>query len=115
MTDYSQMSDQKLNMTVAKIMHPTAQVIESKSRPPCATVLGHQNHFIDYCNNPADAWPIIQANKISLVAPTKLDVKEEWIAYLSWESDECVPHVNPLRAGMIAFLMMKGAIDAPAI
>lgn len=69
----------------------------------------------DPCNEPADAWPIVVENKISLV----------WIAETSrwcashggnaeseyWGWDECpdVYHesINPLRAAMIVFLMMQ--------
>ncbi len=107
MTDYSQLSDFEINHRVAKLIGLKLQSSESL----LYNTQGKWEIF-DPCCNPADAWPIIQVNNISLVAPIKLDVKGEWIAYLSWESDECVPHVNPLRAGMIAFLMMKDTENA---
>ena len=71
------------------------------------------------CNNPADAWPIIADNKISIVS---LDNK--WIAApvdtvidgITGDSEVCfyassdaVFDSNPLRAAMIVFLMMQDA------
>lgn len=57
----------------------------------------------DPCNNPADAWPIIVANRIA-VEPS--GIGEEWIAHCSqysWVMDD----TNPLRAAMIVYLMMQ--------
>ena len=66
--DYSQLSDQEINMLVAKIQHADKTFIESKTRPPSVVLLNHINMWIDYCNNPADAWPIIDSERISLLA-----------------------------------------------
>lgn len=116
---YAEMSDQDVNIAVAKIMHPAARVIESKSRPPCATVLGHQNHFIDYCNNPADAWPIIVDNKIStyhsivkwdcssIVYDSKYSGGFNVFRFSSRVGD--ISSNGALRAAMIVFLIMKDA------
>ncbi|MGG1954355.1 phage protein NinX family protein [Enterobacter cloacae] len=105
--DYSQLSDQEINMLVAKIQHPDKTFIESKTRPPSVVLLNHINMWIDYCNNPADAWPIIQANGIC-------------IGYdgISWDAS-CHLHdigqINdwknhpekPLRMAMIVYLLIQ--------
>ncbi|RKR53205.1 uncharacterized protein DUF2591 [Yokenella regensburgei] len=65
----------------------------------------------DPCNNPADAWPIIVANKINI----------EWH---QWKDDTDKPYAlsnatmisryddTPLRAAMIVFLMMQDKANA---
>lgn len=105
--DYSKFSDQEINMAVAEIFHPDSVVIESKSRPPSACITGHlPSEWVDYCNNPADAWPIIVERKINI----------EWH---EWKNSEWKPYAlnnastkscydnNPLRAAMVVFLMMQ--------
>ena len=58
-------------------------------------------HVKDYCNNPADAWPIIQKYKISLQYEYMMG---------SWSAD-CVTHSilddSPLKAAMLCFLEME--------
>lgn len=68
----------------------------------------------DYCNNPADAWPIIVENNISLI----LDNPSSPMATsncVGWYSDEEPPfhasNQNPLRAAMIVFLIMQGSAN----
>ena len=115
MTDYSKMSDQEINMLVAKIQHTDKNFIESKTRPPSVVLLNHINNWVDYCNNPADAWPIILEHGISIIS-----AKGEFICVPSnsiidgWTGDNAetiysssgVIHKNPLRAAMIVFLSM---------
>lgn len=105
--DYSQLSDQEINMLVAKIQHPDKTFIESKTRPPSVVLLNHINMWIDYCNNPADAWPIIVENKIGLTPPMH---DENWEA-MTFDKFGYVNkneyNANPLRAAMIVFLLMK--------
>lgn len=107
--DYSKLSDQQINMLVADILHPEREVIESRSRPPSACVIGHlPSKWVDYCNNPADAWPIIQSNGISLEYDGSdwmaFHIKCQSIKY----SNPIKYHPNkPLRAAMILFLMMQ--------
>ncbi|HEJ7990226.1 TPA: DUF2591 family protein [Serratia liquefaciens] len=97
MTDYSKMDDVVINHLVD---------IATKHQP------GDGNSK-DYCNNPADAWPIIVKHGISLTHD-----------YGEWESEACLDlpigahgtdelcsvggiDKNPLRAAMIAFLLLK--------
>ncbi|EAB7564153.1 DUF2591 domain-containing protein [Salmonella enterica subsp. enterica] len=62
----------------------------------------------DPCNNQADAWPIIESNRISILNRYEGD----WKAEKEW--GESLFHVacNPLRAAMIVFLMMQDANNA---
>ena len=110
MKDYASMSDQEINMHVAQIIYPESTVIESKSRPPCACIAGNiPNRWVDFCNNPADAWPILLGNKITIAAP--LPQHEYWTAEKR-DTDGGLLNfyvgANPLRCAMIVFLMMKG-------
>ncbi|EMN1166501.1 DUF2591 domain-containing protein [Enterobacter hormaechei] len=63
--------------------------------------------FFDPCNNPADAWPIITANKISIYAMSEADKRGGWGAEAFHPNDAYSFNDNPLRAAMIAFLMMQ--------
>jgi hypothetical protein len=121
--DYSKMSDQEINMIVAGILHPDSVVIESKSRLPCACITGHlPGLWVDYCNNPADAWPIIHKQGISIAFDKDED---EWLAWgdfafdqAGWdmkkEPENACAHINPLRAAMIVFLMMQDSANVSA-
>lgn len=114
-TDYSKMSDQEINMAIAEVIFPDYKVIESKSRPPSACVIIHPpSKWVDYCNNPADAWPIIAENRIGIIpAPCY----GEWKAAHRSVGDDSTPHhftqhTNPLRAAMIVFLKMQESKNA---
>ena len=67
--------------------------------------------LLDYCNNPSDAWPIIETNGISLIVD---DGAEHWSAcrYSGGGLPNLLIEVfnkNPLRAAMIVFLKMQEA------
>lgn len=112
MTDYRNMSDFEINRLVAR----SIDGLHGDDRTACDCYLeagvgsavkipdGDIDWFIiDYCNNPADAWPIIMENKISI---------NYWRGG-RLEADKYGCHTardeNPLRAAMIVFLMMKDA------
>lgn len=65
----------------------------------------------DPCNNPADAWPIILENRISIMQEIKCDCAAfggfsmHHSGQADW--DVCACDKNPLRAAMIVFLMMQ--------
>lgn len=65
----------------------------------------------DPCNNPADAWPIITGNYISLMYEESLGKwcagKPYWVDGCEWQLDIDVIDENPLRAAMIVFLQMQ--------
>lgn len=134
-TDYSKMSDFEINNLVAISLG--AKVTDSyrvgEERETVYYSLfddefairrgfGNINEDFDPCNKPADAWPIIIDNKISIVS---LDNK--WIAapidtvidgvtgdseVCFYASSDAVFDVNPLRAAMIVFLMMQESKNA---
>lgn len=107
MKDYSAMSDFEINKAVDDILHP----------PKPRHVKAYNSN---YCNNPADAWHIITANKITIIA-----CADKWIAVPigsiidgdtsenesmmycnSFSNAHGVSDVNPLRAAMIVYLQM---------
>ena len=57
--------------------------------------------FKDYCNNPSDAWPIIESIWWKLLAADEYGVTE-WARHMRDEHDK-----DKLRAAMIVFLKMK--------
>ena len=111
MKNYEEMSDSEINIAVAKDVFVGAySFITPYTHRPDAEVIKHNiggdmPFFVDYCNNPSDAWPIIMRNKISIF-PTGLE-SDIWRAE-SYFID-CVKHSNPLRAAKIVFLMMRDA------
>ncbi|MCT4708791.1 DUF2591 domain-containing protein [Enterobacteriaceae bacterium H11S18] len=123
MTDYSQMSDADINLRIAKIMHPGKEFTLAYSfgqpqGPMVQWIQGYGEFLkLDYCNNPADAWPVITENKISIMFDST-DPKYEgeyhqWCDAISPCQNFGIQHQsNPLRAAMIVFLMMKDAENA---
>ncbi|EMX8465054.1 DUF2591 family protein [Serratia marcescens] len=101
MTDYSNMSDFEINAAVATVKFGNWE--SNADIYPLIT-----SKRIDYCNNPADAWPIIIENKISIIS--MYSGGDSWQVDAG-EDEEFVLHQqsNPLRAAMIVFLMMKDA------
>lgn len=112
MIDYRNMSDGEINALVGinlgvKVGEPIngIHLIEVDG--------GYISSSFDPCHNPADAWPIIYDNGISLYHDNGY-----WEAEFTYEApvgafgtDETCSKFfgdkNPLRAAMIAFLMMK--------
>jgi len=106
--NYEDKSDFEINKAVAKILRPDLTPI---SECDSFNARGDDNevHFLrfgfylDYCNNPSDAWPIITENRIdtyclhSGIWRASNDVNG-WLS-----SDD----TNPLRAAMIVFLKME--------
>lgn len=106
MKDYAAMSDQQINQLVCcKIGN-----LKIGQRGACCVVSGGEAMTIkigawqvfDPCNNPADAWPIIVENKLSIYPSA-----ERWGVEGPEANDPFHFDENPLRAAMIVFLMMK--------
>ncbi|AXU97766.1 hypothetical protein CI789_02630 [Erwinia persicina] len=109
--DYSKLTDFAINAAVG------AATGEARNSEPLLKLVirNSTGRRYDPCNNPADAWPIISANKISLHAPR---YKEGWMADFTGSDDDVNDgfnvdyfeshNANPLRAAMIVFLMMQG-------
>lgn len=102
MTNYNELSDFEINKRVAK----SNEVVIEHLTESSVFVSDNDSEFnykvYDPCNNPADAWPIIVCNHISLQA-----YATEHSAYPLSDKDILSTSKNPLRAAMIVFLMMN--------
>lgn len=108
--DYSQLSDFEINKLVAQEKQYPLKPTQHFGDAGLSIVIlehGYPSHF-DPCNNPADAWPIIESNHIAL-HPIKY--KGIWVA-LSHDHEYSNRDVNPLRAAMVTFLTWKGSFNA---
>lgn len=100
--DYSKLRDLEIN---GYVLHRLNQGQSTRQQQ-----LSVASGEVDYCNNPADAWPIILKNKISILIDETADY---WSA--ASVQDYCddgafkhgTAHENPLRAAMIVYLMMQ--------
>jgi hypothetical protein len=103
MTDYSDLTDYKVNVLVAEKLGYKTETHE-KSVFVSARHTGDNVQNVvgiyDPCNNPGDAWPVIFDNLIGLTPSLSGDI---------WEADKHYSYrdKNPLRAAMIVFLMIK--------
>lgn len=107
MKDYSKMSDFEICGYVSMHEHGFSWIEfddEMASHVKCGNE-GSPGFAIvevkDYCNNPSEAWPIIKTNHINIGWAGD----EEWFARTVHTAK--VFDVNPLRAAMIVYLMMK--------
>nr|DAH98719.1 MAG TPA: Protein of unknown function (DUF2591) [Caudoviricetes sp.] len=116
-TDYRKMSDFEINGLIAKRTQNVGDFTQARGltfvheygNPVAnfaALCLGWKE--FDPCNNPADAWPIIVDNGISLECIVINRHEKTWRAqfkpaYVKYHMND----KNPLRAAMIVFLMMQ--------
>lgn len=127
--DYSQLSDFEINKRVAIALNIDmhffisesedsfdSEVLPSEMGPIWQTsahmVLQYSpsnGNCFNPCNNPADAWQIIESNRIG-VMPSEMKSKELWMSTSGKGS--YAYHKNPLRAAMIVFLKMQDAQHA---
>lgn len=114
MTDYSQVPDYEINARVGESLGMTAHFIEHDGRVKFRDEKGRIQGTKDYCNNPADAWPIIVENEICIEFESDEveGVRQVWaeanIGHPACNGFQYFSDENPLRAAMIVFLMMKG-------
>ncbi|EOK6196719.1 phage protein NinX family protein [Escherichia coli] len=121
--DYSQLSDFEINKRVAEVIYKdrnglfVARNLPSKEGVTIVAEVNSEYICIaaaDYCNNPADAWPIIMENMISVCAYKRANPGMKAVSW--WEADSFGEHItlddNPLRSAMIVFLMMQDANNA---
>lgn len=118
MKDYSKMSDFEINKWIAIELSPNGYIgINESTRSDSEVVVTTENgegctknSYVDYCNNPSDAWPLIESNLICLMADVFCEPQDggKWIAQpaYGWQHER-VRNDNPLRAAMIVYLMMK--------
>ncbi|RYM55633.1 phage protein NinX family protein [Serratia proteamaculans] len=112
MTDYSRMSDFEINKAVAIMAGHHCYYGDGGYTNDGVNVTVKGNGIIGWfnpCNNPADAWPIILENKITIFWGGGIPVAKTIDGYLGRTPICNNVHVdrNPLRAAMIVFLMMK--------
>lgn len=108
--DYSQLSDFEINKRVGialgnELMPDDCQDFGLSGLPE---VMLRSGDIKDYCNDPADAWPIIESNFIAL---HPLKHKSVWIA-VSDDQEHLFRDVKPMRAAMIVFLLSKDTFNA---
>lgn len=126
--DYSKMSDFEINSAVHNALMKEPYKLEflgndkirwTKKGSDVVTekVAYGKTTLKDYCNNPADAWPIIVENRISIAFDKNED---EWVAWGDFAFDlagwdmkeqpaEYEHHQNPLRAAMLVYLQLQEA------
>jgi hypothetical protein len=71
---YSKLSDKEVNRKV----QIASRLIGSMTGRGVLIVRDGKWEFFDPGNNPADAWPIITANKISIYAMSEADKRGGW-------------------------------------
>lgn len=106
MKDYASMSDFEINKSVALALGFRLYKDGKSCRENHVAIEeGRCGAFsMDWCNNPADAWPIITENRISTIY---LD-ENEWGCRGEGDKSACrAINSNALRCAMIVFLMMK--------
>lgn len=110
MNKYRDKSDFEINKAVAEIIHPGKIFTQAYSfGDTCGNSVqwigGYAEYIhVDFCNNPADAMPIIIDNKITVAYDYRNCV---WVAYFT--SEISAYSDNYYRAAMEVFLMMKDA------
>ncbi|PAB87715.1 phage protein NinX family protein [Escherichia coli] len=126
--DYSQLSDFEINVAVFEAIHNGSPDYKEGENGDMVFVSSEgdivngdavevevERGSFNPCANPADAWPIITENNISIILdnpsmPCATDNARDLF-------DDALPNVgvaydNPLRAAMIVFLMMQDANNA---
>lgn len=113
--DYSKMSDFEINLRVAEIVVD----YDCISRLPYTDMAVHWGdganwHAFNPCKNPADAWPIIDENNITIINdnPSIRFAVSEVSAYFNGSNHIWSAHENGLRAAMIVFLKMQESKNA---
>lgn len=112
--DYTQLSDFEINKRVAKAL---GHSIDDQRYGFASIGVFHSDGIAyksyDYCNNPADAWPIMVDNQISILYEEAMGKwnagKAYWVDGVEWQITDDVMDKNPLRAAMLVFLMMQAA------
>ena len=122
--DYSQLSDFEINVAVFEAIHNGSPDYKEGENGDMVFVsfegdivngdaveVEVERGSFNPCANPADAWPIIACNNISLMHDESLGKwcagKPNWVDGCEWQLDVDVLEDNPLRAAMIVFLMMQ--------
>jgi hypothetical protein len=109
--NYESMSDANINSAMTEIIYGLSEWNYDELSKSFIHEDGTVIPSEDYCNNPADMWPIIVANKIE----TGWYCGDKWRAVIDNQfkagdfKSIAYCHDNPLRAAAIVFLMMQDA------
>ncbi|EIH2487374.1 DUF2591 family protein [Salmonella enterica subsp. enterica serovar Schwarzengrund] len=116
--DYSQLSDFEINVAVFEAIHNGSPDYKEGENGDMVFVsfegdivngdaveVEAERGSFNPCANPADAWPIIEKYRISI-----LDQLTEWCVDAKGVSP--IFDTRPLRAAMIVFLLMQEANNA---
>lgn len=91
MSEWQNKSDKEINVAVEKLTGMYCEDILGKHTPTC-----------NYCNNPSDAWPIIDKTWAELNSKMTRSYTSKWQNQIDLNSG------NKLRAAMIVYLEMNG-------
>ena len=116
MMNYEEMSDFEINRAVACRLdgndldifcRPMFSIDCYFSIPGSSSVNWHRIGYESFnpCNNPTDAFPIIERNGIGMYKTPDGWTCSTSISYGNFENE--TTDANPLRAAMIVFLMMQ--------
>lgn len=115
MKDYAAMSDFEISRLVGDVLGVQWANLDENYHELCYwPELDDGLRIFDPCNNPADAWPIIVENGITLAFQDGnwwADNLAYWVDGFEWSIGGIIDK-NPLRAAMIVFLMMKETENA---
>lgn len=115
MKDYAAMSDFEINKSVAILVRPEIKAWDCYDISGMACFVANDKtpkrvqFGFSFTSDPADAWPIIVENGITLAFQDGnwwADNLAYWIDGVEWSIGGIIDK-NPLRAAMIVFLMMK--------
>lgn len=124
--DYSKLSDFEINAAVFEALHGGSP--DYKEGDGGAMVLiSYEGDVIggdavevevdrgvfNPCNNPADAWPIIEANNIAVI-PYRHTPPQAWPTAFGVTSRFTTEDEKPLRAAMIVILKLQETANVPA-
>ncbi|CAH0238299.1 hypothetical protein SRABI106_02342 [Rahnella aquatilis] len=107
MSKYSTMDDGAINMLVGESLGLTSYYLNHDRSVQFRSEKGHIKGTKNYCNKPADAWPLILKHKINI--DHRASIKAGAMAKLSGNNEVYAVNDNPLRAAMEVYLM---AMDA---
>lgn len=103
--DYSQLHDAQINMMVCKALgHELSSYARIIMQDDATILLSDNKTLVDYCNNPADAWPIIESSNISINNDAVVD---EWVASHGGVIYQHCRGKRPLRLAMECFLKIQ--------
>lgn len=119
--DYESLSDFEVNKAVAEALGVLKYDVDLVGCGDSIQLFHFDKSvFIDYCNNPSDAWPVIVGNRIAII-PIEIigTVQYRYMASadsyfgtmcngaLTFHCKNDSLDDNPLRAAMIVFLKMS--------